>query len=338
MLEELGLIHNALKICVYSCSNFLSSARNLGRIEPNPPYLSNMKSLAVTLVHKASMPIGVHAVKSFARHFADRYRLEIHTDGSPDAEDQAALLASADAMEVRVVTPEQRAPLLDERLHAYPNTRSLLDGVGYNAKLELPMVLEPPYFYFDSDIVWLRPVANLEPADMPNAFSTESWTWYNGVAKPDEWIRQRIPRRVNSGFHFLSQPFPFDRMEDMLARGLFDPTIRYNTDQEIMAYLYPEMALYHPDDLKRSRRANHYDLAKDTAAAVHFPGGMWLAHLEQMPLLESQKGREPVEIRYEQAVPLTHAELLRMRFQVKASDSPIFGKLINIVRAALRGK
>lgn len=297
-----------------------------------------MKSLAVTLVHKAAMPIAVHAVKSFARHFADRYRLEIHTDGSPDAEDRAALLAAADAMEVRIVTPEQRASLLEERLQAFPNTRVLLDGVGYNAKLELPMVLEPPYFYFDSDIVWLRPVANLEPTDKPNAFSTESWTWYNGVAKPAEWIRQRIPRRVNSGFHFLSQPFPFDRMEDMLARGLFDSTIKYNTDQEIMAFLYPEMSLYHPDDLKRSRRSTLYDLSEDTAAAIHFPGGMWAQHLEQMPLLEAQARREPMNLRYQQAAPLSRIELMRMRLQVKVSDSPIFGKMVNLARTALRGR
>ena len=297
-----------------------------------------MKSLALILVHKAAMPIAIQAVSSFARHFSDRYRLEIHTDGSPDTEDCATLLAAAGEMDARIVAPEQRAPLLIERLQAYPKTRALLDGVGYNAKLELPMVVEPPYFYFDSDIVWLRPVANLEPTEKPNAFSTESWTWYNGVAKPDEWIRQRIPRRVNSGFHFLGQPFPFDRMEDMLARGLFDPKIRYNTDQEIMAYLYPEMALYHPDDLKRSRRVARYDLAEDAAAAVHFPGGMWQQHLEQMPVLESQAGREPMEIRYQQAEPLTHIELMRMRLQVKASDSPIFGKMIHIARTALRGR
>ena len=297
-----------------------------------------MKPLAVTLVHKAAMPIAVEAVSSFARHFADRYRLEIHTDGSPDAEDRATLLAAAGAMDARIVTPEERAPVLEERLQGYPKTRALLDGVGYNAKLELPMVLEPPYFYFDSDIVWLRPVANLEPTEMPNAFSAESWTWYNGVAKQGEWIRQRIPRRVNSGFHFLGQPFPFGRMEDMLARGLFDPTIRYNTDQEIMAYLYPDMALYDPDVLKRSRRATRYDLADDPAAAIHFPGGMWQQHLDQMPVLEMQAGREAMGIRYRTAVPLTHGELLRMRLQVKISDSPIFGKMINLARTALRGK
>jgi hypothetical protein len=102
-----------------------------------------MNPLAVTLVHKAAMPIAVHAVASFSRHFADRYRLEIHTDGSPDAEDQAMLLAAAEAMEACIVKPEQRAHLLEERLHAYPNTHALLYGAGYKTKLELPIFHMP---------------------------------------------------------------------------------------------------------------------------------------------------------------------------------------------------
>ena len=295
-----------------------------------------MKPLAVTLVHKAAMLIAVPAVSSFARHFADRYRLEIHTDGTPDAEDESTLLSAAMGMEARIVGPQQRAPLLEARLQARPRTRALLDGAGYNAKLELPMVLEPPYFYFDSDIVWLRPVTNLEPEEMPNAFSTESWSWYNGIAKPDEWVRSRIPRRVNSGFYFLKQQFPFDRMEEMLERGLFDPTIKYNTDQEIMAYLYPDMVMYHPEDLKRSRRSIRYDLASDTAAAIHFPGGMWLNHLDQMHALTSQEGRKPAETRFQKSVLLSRLELLRMRLQVRASDSHILAKFINFARLALR--
>jgi len=297
-----------------------------------------MKLLAITLVHKAAMSIAIPAVSSFARHFADAYRLEIHTDGSPNEEDRRQLLEAAGEIEAKIVTPAERAPLLEERLKHYPLTRKLLNGVGYNAKLELPMVIDTPYFYFDSDIVWLRPVSNLQPANKANAFSTESWTWYNGVAKDSEWVRQQIPRRVNSGFHFLQQSFPFDRMEEMMEKGLFDPTKRYNTDQEIMAYLYPEMVLYHPDDLKRSRRATHYDLAEDQAAAIHFPGGMWNAHLDQMARLNAHAGRDPENIRYQSAEPITHLELIKMRIMVKISDSITFGKLINYARKLIRYK
>jgi len=282
------------------------------------------------------MKIAVPAVSSFARHFASTHSLDIHTDGSPDEEDEAELLRAAQGIKVQIVRPSDRSPVLASRLRERPKTRQLLDGVGYNAKLELPMVIDPPYFYFDSDIVWLRPVSNLRPKIQPNAFSTESWTWYNGVANDAEWIKERTPRRVNSGFHFLGEPFPFDRMEDMLERGLFDHTLKYNTDQEIMAYLYPKMEMYQPDDLKRSRRGVCYDLATDPASALHFPGGMWAEHLDQMATLGTHEGRKPAEIRYEPAVPLTRSELMKMRLRVRVSDSPLMGRVINWVRGLCR--
>jgi hypothetical protein len=291
---------------------------------------------AVTLVHKGAMPIAVHAVSSFARHFAGRYRLDIHTDGSPDPADEAILLSAAEGMEARIIRPSDRRPILGEHLGRFPKIRALLDGVGYNAKLELPMVIDPPYFYFDSDIVWLRPVANLEPKGAPNAFSTESWSWYNGVANDRLWIEAKTPRRVNSGFYYLGEPFPFERMEDMLVKGMFDQSLPYSTDQEIMAYLFSDMILYHPEDLKRSRRNVIYDLAKDPCAALHFPGGMWREHLEQIHGLASVAGRESFKIRHQDPVPLTKAELLRMRLSVSISDSPLLRKPINQLRK-LRG-
>jgi hypothetical protein len=287
---------------------------------------------AVTLVHKAAMPIAVSAVQSFARHFSGCYRLDIHTDGSPDADEEYELLKAAEGIEAKIVRPANREDILLQRIKNRPLTRTLLDGVGYNAKLELPMVIEPPYFYFDSDIIWLRPVSNLQPPKAANAFSTESWSWYNGIANEREWISRQIPRRVNSGFHYLTEPFPFDRMEDMLERCLFDSSLKYNTDQEIMAYLYPKMEMYHPEDLKRSRRGVHYDLASDPAAAIHFPGGMWRQHLDQMCQLESHKGREAVKIHYKASVPLCKNELFRMRAQVRICDSRILGLPVNLLR------
>jgi hypothetical protein len=292
---------------------------------------------AVTLVHKGAMPIGVHAVRSFARHFSDRYRLEIHTDGSPDAADEAVLLTAAAGMDARILRPADRKPALDGRLARFPKTRALLDGIGYFAKMELPMAAREPYFYFDSDIVWLRPVSNLKPTSAPNAFSTESWSWYNGIANDRLWLRAKTPRRVNSGFYYLGEPFPFERMEEMLEAGMFDPTLRYNTDQEIMAYLFPDMRIYHPDDLTRSRVRVRYDLANESCAALHFPGGMWRDHLDQMDALESNAGRPTVEIRHEAPVPLTRSELIRMRLSVQASDSPMFQEAINRLRD-FRGK
>lgn len=291
---------------------------------------------AVTLVHKTAMPIAVHAVSSFARHFAGRYRLDIHTDGSPDPGDEEILLQAAAGMESRILRPGDRRPILEERLAGFPRIRALLDGVGYFAKLELPMVIDPPFFYFDSDIVWLRPVSNLTPDSAPNAFSTESWSWYNGVANDQLWIKAKTPRRVNSGFYYLGEPFPFDRMEDMLDKGMFDSSLPYNTDQEIMAYLFRDMKLYHPEDLKRSRRNIRYDLATDSSAALHFPGQMWRPHLDQIEQLHGLPATAETAIRYQNPVPLTRSELLRMRLSVSLSDSPLLRKPINQLRK-LRG-
>lgn len=295
-----------------------------------------MIPLATTLIHQGAMDIGGHAVRSFARHFSGTYRLDIHTDGSVDEANQRILLDAADGMEARIVLPSARKPILDERLAAYPKTRALLDGVGYNAKLELPMVIQTPYFYFDSDIVWLRPVTNLIPDGAPNAFSTESWSWYNGVATDRLWLQAKTPRRVNSGFYYLGEPFPFERMEEMLAKGMFDPTRPYNTDQEIMAYLFRDMQLYHPEDLKRSRRGIRYDLALDSSAALHFPGGMWREHLDQIHQLPTRPAPEQGNIRYQNPVPLDRAELLLMRLRVTISDSLLLRSPINQLRK-LRG-
>ena len=96
--------------------------------------------------------------------------MHIHTDGSPDAENEADLLTAAEGLDARIVRPSDRKPVIAERLAHYPKIRSLTDGMGYFAKPELPMAAERLYFYFDSDIVWLRPVANLVTQDAPERF------------------------------------------------------------------------------------------------------------------------------------------------------------------------
>ena len=238
--------------------------------------------LATTLVHKGAMAIAVHAIRTFSRLFSDTHCLQIHTDGSTDADDHEVLRMAATGMNVSIVTAADRAPILAEKLQIYPKTRELIARGAYFAKLELPIFAGGPYFYFDSDTVWLRHVPNLAPPRRKNAFSTESWSWYNGVCNDRLWIREKTPRRVNSGFYHIGEPFPFERMEDMLTRKMFDPAIPYNTDQEIMAYLFRDMDIYHPDDLKRSRVGKLYQLATETCAALHFPGKMWLPHLDQI--------------------------------------------------------
>ena len=287
---------------------------------------------ATTLIHKAAMPIGIHAVRSFARHFRNTHRLHIHTDGSTDEGDHQELLAAAEGMDARIVTPDDRAPLISKSLSQYPRTAALLKRGAYFTKLELPMFEQTPYFYFDSDIVWLRHVENLAPPQAANAFSTESWSWYNGVAKDSRWIEAKTPRRVNSGFYHIGQTFPYAKMEDMLARGMFDPTKDYNTDQEILAYLYNDMLYYHPEDLKRSRVRRIYDLSQEPCAALHFPGKMWLPHMDQIVACHESPVGKTLSVRYQPPVPLDRLELFRMRARVRISNSQLLGKPINLLR------
>jgi len=294
--------------------------------------------LATTLVHKGAMDIAPHAVATFACHFHGTYRLQIHTDGSLDPEDHNILTtAAADhGMNGEIVTPSDRQPLVEKRLEPYPLTRGLLGRGGYFTKLEMPVWIEKPYFYFDSDIVWLHPVENLTPPDGGNAFSTETWSWYYGVSKDSKWIAAGTPRRVNSGFYHLGEEFPFSRMEDMLRQGMFDPEIPYNTDQEIMAYLFPEMVHYHIDDMKRSRVDALYDLKAETCAALHFPGGMWRTHLDRIEALPETSQSVPVKIRFSQPTPLSHWELFRMRSFMNLSKSKTLKPPLELYRTIRR--
>jgi hypothetical protein len=137
---------------------------------------------------------------------------------------------------------------------------------------------------------------------------------------------------VNSGFYSLTTPFPTDRLERMMAEGLYDPKHRYSTDQEIMAFLFPGMNYYHPDDLKRSRRGVLYDLLTDPAAALHFPGRMWKQHLKQILDLKKTEGRSAISVRYLKAVPLTHLELWKMRTMLAIGSSPFLKAPVNALR------
>jgi hypothetical protein len=259
---------------------------------------------AVTLVHKGAMPIAIHAVRSFSRHYGDGFLLEIHTDGSLDAEDIELLSNEAGGMAHRFAGPAERAALLGPLLDSRPHTRALASLGGYFTKLQLPMVVPGPYFYFDSDIVWLRKAENLNPLPDADIFSTETWSWYYGARNDREWVRRGVPRRVNSGFYHLVSAFPFDVMEEMLARNLFDHTTDYNTDQEIMA--------------------------------LHFPGGMWKDHLDQIAALHNEEAPAPAPLRIAPAAPLTMREMIRMRYSLRISRMPALKYPIRGYRA-LRG-
>lgn len=295
-----------------------------------------MKSKAVTLVHKGAMPIAIHAIKTFTRFHSDKYDLEIHSDGSLDAEDVKTLGKMAEPLHPTFVFPADREPELASLLEHFPKTAELLLRGGYFTKLQLPVVVKKPYFFFDSDIVWLRPVENLTPPGGGNAFSTETWSWYYGVCHDSKWIAAGTPRRVNSGFYHINEEFPSERMEEMLKQGMFDPEIPYNTDQEIMAYLFADMVHYHIDDLKRSRVGVTYDLETVDCAALHFPGGMWRAHLEQIERLSITTRPVPKAVRYTPVARLKRYELWRMRTFMALSKSKLLRSPLYLYRD-LRG-
>jgi hypothetical protein len=291
---------------------------------------------AITLVHKGAMEIAVHSIRSFARHFSSTHTLVIHTDPSVNEADQHLLLEAASGMQASIVDSKERSEKIMQLLQSYPKTKALITRGTFYTKLEVPMFEEAPYFFFDSDIVWLKPVVSFVPLSRPNAFSTESWTWYNGIANARQWIRARTPRRVNSGFHYLGEAFPYKKLEDMLVKGMFDAAKNCATDQEIFAYLYNEMEYYHPEDLKRSRVGSVYNMSDEKCAALHFPGKMWSAHLDQIEQLFKADKEAAMSIRYQPAVPLTNAELLRMRAQVRMGNSTLLAKPLNLVRKLLR--
>lgn len=288
--------------------------------------------LAITLVHKAAMEIATYSIYSFARNFGNTHHLKIHSDGSLDAWDLELLMKAAAGIHAEIITPNEREPVVSGRLAEFPKTAELVKRRGYFTKLELPIFHDEPYFYFDSDIIMLSPISNIIPPSGGNAFSTEAWSWYFGICHDSMWIKEKTPRRVNSGFYYVSTPFPFKRMETLLGRKMFDPTIPGNSDQEIMAFLYPDMQLYHPEDAKRSRVGKIYDLANLESAALHFPGGMWKKHMDQIQRLSANPPRAPKTIRFLDAASLSHLELIRMRAYMALANSTAARQPIKILR------
>lgn len=291
---------------------------------------------ATTLVHKNALEIATHSIRTFAHFFSETHTLNIHTDPSIDWNDHKILLDAAKEIQAKIVTAHERENSINNILIRFPKTKAFLNRTSYFAKLEIPMMEEKPYFFFDSDVIWLRHAANLEPKNTPNAFSTESWTSYSGIAKPKRWIHAKVPRRINSGFHYISQDFPYQKLEDLLTHGMFDKTSNYAGDQEIFAYLFNDLEYYHPKDLKRSRVGSIYQLPEESCAAIHFAGRMWLPHLDQIRQLPDLTNKSSSKIRHLPSVNLTTTELIQMRVKLKLGKSQILAKPLNILRKILR--
>lgn len=261
--------------------------------------------------------------------------LELHSDGSLDADDWAILEAAAGNLPTKRVEPEERRETLSRKLVGFPLSAKLLERGGYMAKMGVLASAESPFFYFDSDIVWLRAfeLTTLPPAR--TVFSTETWSWYFGIQKPGVWIREKVPGRVNSGFAWMSERFPFDRFERLLADGLYTPDHTYSTDQEILAFLFPNSQSFSLSDFFRTRVGVTYDLPNHPAVAIHFPGGMWKPHLDQIETFEP-KMDAPRQLMLESPAPLSWPELLRMYGLLSIERNYVLQRTANLVRWILR--
>lgn len=291
---------------------------------------------AVTLVHKGAMEIAIHSIRTFAYYYSHTHQLTIHTDPSIDEDDRVILLKAAEDIETKIVSAKKRNEKLDRLLVDYPKTRAFLNSTSFYTKLEIPIYEEFPYLFFDSDIVWLRAATNIVPKNARNAFSTETWTFYPGIARPHLWIKKKTPRRVNSGFQYIGQKFPFEKMENFLTMNMFDKQRRYAGDQEIFAYLFDDLEYFHHKDFKRSRVGSHYELKKESSAAFHFPGSMWKSHLDQICKIPYSPSKSSLGVRLLPSVPLSIFEIIRMRFQITLGDIRILAAPLNVLRKLMR--
>ncbi len=291
---------------------------------------------AVTLVHKGAMEIAIHSIRTFAYYYSNTHELTIHTDPSIDEEDRETLLHAAKGIEAKIVSAKERNEKLDKLLAEYPKTRAFLNSTSFYTKLEIPIYEEFPYLFFDSDIVWLRAATNIEPKKALNAFSTETWTFYPGIARPYLWIKKKTPRRVNSGFQYIGQKFPFEKMENFLSLNMFDKKRRYAGDQEIFAYLFNDLEYFHHKDFKRSRVGSHYELKKESSAAFHFPGSMWKSHMDQIKEIPYLPSKSSMGVRLLPPVPLSIFEIIRMRFQINIGDIRFLALPLNVLRNLMR--
>ncbi len=291
---------------------------------------------AVTLVHKGAMEIAIHSIRTFAHYFSSTHELIIHVDHSVNEDEQNILLQAARGIKSGLVTSKQRRERLAPLLSKFPKTQAFLDGTSFYTKLEIPLYEGASYFFFDSDVIWLRHVNDMRPKNALNAFSTETWTSYHGIARPHLWIKAKTPQRVNSGLHYLGQPFPIQKLEELLAMNMFNKRMLYAGDQEIFAYLYNDLEYYHPKDFKRSRNGSKYHLKKESCAALHFAGSMWRSQIKEINAVPYSQEKAPLDLRFLPAVPLSAFELFKMHLQLKMGASKLLAPPLNIYRKLMR--
>jgi len=261
---------------------------------------------AKILVHKVAVPVAEQSIRTFSLCYGSRARLEIHSDGTLTEDDIATLVSAArNGMQVCHHDTEARKQRVKELLADRPQLLSLLGRGGYFNKIELCMVAEGPFLYFDSDVIWRR-ASDLRPRGSSSAFATEHFTWYPG-ADMKSFVRERIPRRINSGVFYLVDPFPLDRFEECFRKGIINPDIPGTGDQEYFAYLFPNTEIYDARDVCRTRAGTIYDLNRSTATLMHYVSSSWKCQIDRI------RGFSPAEqsmqIRLRPSVPISSMEV-----------------------------
>ena len=178
-----------------------------------------------TLLGHAHVEMALSCLGSLLRYSVDRLLLCVHEDGSLTAEDRARLVAGLGELDF-VTRPEA-----DERVAGLLAHRPALRRFRQSNPLALKLIDIPSFAgddlaYCDSDILFLRPFADLfrfpNPetgavfmSDRQNAYSLRSW---HLLAHP----RLALPCRVNSGvFLFRARFYDPDLLEWYFARPEF---------------------------------------------------------------------------------------------------------------------
>lgn len=261
---------------------------------------------AKILVHKVAIPVAEQSIRTFSLCYGSGARLEIHSDGTITEDDIATLVSAArNGMQVCYHDTKTRKQRVKELLVDRPHLLSLLGRGGYFNKMELCMVAEGPFLYFDSDVIWRRP-SDLRPRVSSSAFATEHFTWYPG-ANMKSFVSERIPRRINSGVFYLGEPFPLGRFEECVRKSIINPDIPGATDQEYFAYLFPNTEIYDARDVCRTRAGTVYDLNRSTGALMHYVSSSWKCQIER--IRDFSPSQESIPIRLRPSVPISSVEV-----------------------------
>jgi hypothetical protein len=178
-----------------------------------------------TLLGHAHVEMALACLGSLRRYSADPLCLRVHEDGTLTPEDRERLEEGLGSLEF-IARPEADERTADA-LAGRPHLRALRETNPLALKLiDIPLLAEGDLAYCDSDVLFLRPFADLFRfpgeevgavfmSDRQNAYSVRSW---HLLAQP----RLALPCRVNSGILlFRTRFYDPDLLEWYFSRPEF---------------------------------------------------------------------------------------------------------------------